>query len=824
MKTLALLLAASLGSASAAAISHLLDAPLLFVKRHSYTGIHIYDTCYKWPPGGGGIYVVENPSAPCTEWRIRTVVDDATPGSPGFGVYSHPELSWDATRLLFCFKGQPDGNTSIYEIGVDGKNLRRVTDPGPSCSSYKGSQSGQHDTAPAYLPDGRIVFLSTRLSGLVPCNNTGVAVLHVMNADGSDLHPISVNFVNEFDPAVLPDGRILFGRWEYVDKNALTIQSLWTCDPDGTQESALYANNMVFPEALLDARPVPGSPLIAATLAKHNGPPRGSVAFLDPRMGKNNPAALTNLEHPENPTHDTGESCEPWPLDNNTLLFSGRSQGAKRNAIQLRDRSGSYLTLLDDPAICLHSPMLVKPRPLPPVLADKTDRSKSTGRFFVQNIYDGLAGVARGDVKWLRVVEETSRTSESKMGGSPFNQTFLVSAALAFSVKDFLGVVPVDTDGSTYFEAPSGRALYLQALDADMRLVQSMRTFVQAAPGVTRSCVGCHEHKSSTPPFDARAAAVLAGAPKRLQSETWGGGAIDFPRDIQPVLDRHCVACHGGEKGIAAGIDLTGGWTAYFSIAYENLVSRRETQLVAHWIAGIDCMNGTAHWSSQIFPPRSHGSGAAPLAKLLMGGHGGRIADLTRRERDLLMAWMDSNGLYHGTWDQTESGAAIKEWQPARTALTAVMRDAGCVKCHGNEKGELLLFESDWFNLQTPELSRILRAPMAAGGAGLGLCRDRKVDPARQRVRLLVDGYAHAVKPVEQFTRRMLPPPDASGAPAVTFATAADPNRLRMLEIIRSARAAALTHPRVDLPGAEIIGGSSRKLTRAAADVSPASR
>ena len=77
-----------------------------------------------------------------------------------------------------------------------------------------------------------------------------------MNADGSDIHPISVNFVNEFDPAVLADGRILFGRWEYVDKNALTIQSLWTVNPDGTQETAFYANNMVLPEAILDARPV----------------------------------------------------------------------------------------------------------------------------------------------------------------------------------------------------------------------------------------------------------------------------------------------------------------------------------------------------------------------------------------------------------------------------------------------------------------------------------------------------------------------------------------------------------------------------------------
>ena len=111
-----------------------LDAPLLFVKRHSFQGLHIYDTFYKWPPGGGGIYVIENPSSPRSQWTIRPVIDATTPGTLGIGVYSHPELSWDARKLLFCFKGEPAGSTSIYEIGIDGKGLRRLTDPGPSCA------------------------------------------------------------------------------------------------------------------------------------------------------------------------------------------------------------------------------------------------------------------------------------------------------------------------------------------------------------------------------------------------------------------------------------------------------------------------------------------------------------------------------------------------------------------------------------------------------------------------------------------------------------------------------------------------------------------
>ena len=785
----------------------LLDAPLLFVKRHSYTGIHIYDTFYKWPPGGGGIYVLENPAAPREQWRIRPVIDPTTPDTLGEGVYSYPNLSYDATRLLFCFKGEPDGNTSVYEIGIDGSGLRQLTDPEPYCEIYQGSLGGQHDVAPAYLPDGRIVFLSTRPSGLVPCNNTGVAILHVMNADGTDIHPISVNNVNEFDPAVLPDGRILFGRWEYIDKNALTIQSLWTVNPDGTNETAFYANNMVFPEAILDARPVPGSHLVVGTFAKHNAPPRGSIAMVDPHRGKNAVEAIYNFEHPDNPLIDTGESRSPWPINEDVVLFSGRPEGHTRNVLEMIDRAGRRVVIHSDPEICLHCPMLVKPQPVPPVLPAMTDRTATTGNFFVQDLYEGLEGVARGEVTHLRVIEETSRVSPAHPGGNPYNQTFLISGALGWSAKNFLGVVPVDEDGSAYFEVPAGRAVYLQALDAEGRLVQSMRTFVQAAPGTTRSCVGCHEHKSSTP-LSGEFAAALTREPSQLEPESWGSGLIDYPSMVQPIFDKHCAACHGGEEGFGAGIDLTGGWTEHFSISYENLTTRRETQLIADWIAGIDCMNGTAFYSSEIFPPRSHGSGAAPLADVLVDRH----PELSRAERDLLMAWIDTNGIYYGTWDYTAHGHVTQGWGEARQALIAEMHAAGCMECHG-ENGRPIYFEADWFNLREPERSRILRAPLAEGGEGFGaaLCRNRKIDPRQQRVRLLRNGYAHAVLPVEAYAPEPFLPPDRSGEPVISFASTEDPHYQAMLDIIRRAQQQALAAPRVDMPGAEVIPGAFRQ-------------
>ena len=730
------------------------------------------------------------------------MIDPTTPGTLGLGVYTHPELSWDATKLLFCFKGQPQGSTSIYEIGIDGRGLRRVTDPSPQCDCYKGSHGGQHDIAPAYLPDGRIVFLSTRPSGLVPCANEGVSILHVMNADGRDIHPISVNNVNEFDPAVLPDGRILFGRWEYVDKNALTIQSLWTINPDGTQETALYANNMVFPEAILDARPVPGTHLIVATLAKHNSTPRGSIAFIDPHAGKNDPrdrqprASRRPDLRPRRFLRALAGDARHGDLQRPAGRPEAERAGDDRPR---RPPRGRALRPRDLPALADAHQAPALPGGVP----DTIDRKSRVGRFFVQDVYRGLDGVRRGEVKQLRVIEETSRVSPTPGGRQPYNQTFLVSAALAFSVKNYLGVVPVAADGSAYFEVPSGRAVYLQALDADGRLVQSMRTFVQAAPGTTRSCIGCHEYKSARRPrrllarsADARAdaapARVVGHRLRRLphpHPARVGQALRELPRGpagdrrrpgSQRRLDRafqHQLREPGEPPGNAVGRLLDRG----------NRLHERHGLLV-----------------DAAIPAPGPWVGGCPAGQAAGGGPW-RANPGSPAERDLLMAWIDGNGLYHGTWDYTRHGCAIAAWDEIKKSVLSQMKPAGCVRCHA-------AVENDWINLQTPELSRVLRAPLAKGQdeVGLGLCRDRTVDPKRPRIRLLWNGYAHAVLPLEKFPRQAIVPRNTEGPAVVSFASTADARYRALLDAIRAGRQKALAAPRVDMPGAEILSGECR--------------
>ncbi|MDR2761959.1 MAG: hypothetical protein LBB88_05110 [Planctomycetaceae bacterium] len=800
-----------------------IETPLLFVKRHNYIGLHIYDTFYKWRPGGG-IYILENPSDPPEKHRIKTVIDPSTPQTLGEGMYSHPDLSWDATRILFCFKSSKNDGTSIYEIGINGKNLRQITNCKSNfCNKYQGVGGGNHDFMPAYLPDGRIVFTSTRFSGLVPCANNGVNILHVMNADGSNIRPISVNNVNEFDPSIMPDGKILFGRWEYIDKNALTQQSAWSVFPDGTNETALFANNLVFPESTLQLRSVPNSPhLICATFAKHNAPPRGSIAMFDIRKGKNEITAITNFENPQNPTHDLGESCDPFPLSENLVIYSGQPNKGQKNSIMMINRNGKKITIISDPNIDLHNPIPVETRTVPPIISDQTNTTQTEGNFFVHDIYAGIPEVKRGSVKWLRVIEETSRISPSP-GPTILNQTFLVSAALAFSSKNYLGIVPVEKDGSAFFTVPSGKAVYFQLLDENYKLVRSMRTFVQAAPGTTRSCFGCHEY---TPTSESHRKGT--GNVKQLKTESWGSGPIDYPSMIQPIWNRNCVNCHGGKDGIAEGLDLTGGWTEYFNNSYENLISRREVIYTSPLIGGIDCMNGTAHWSAQIFGAYAHGSGKSPLADVVVSGHKNRLPNLTKSERELVLAWIDSNGLYYGTWNYTKNGYTLPKWQNLKAELINVMKDAGCTNCHADEKGNISRFEPDWINLEKPEWSRILRAPMSNvadknsdknsdNNLGLGFCRENKVDQNWKRIRILTNAtYAHAVLDLERFPsqvwRKWNKDINETGKPVISFESVNNPHYQKMLHLIESARYEILNNPRIDMPGAVSVGGQFRQI------------
>lgn len=777
-----------------------LDAPLLFVRRQPFMAGHIYDDYLPWRPGGG-IYIIENPDAPLDKQVVRAVIDPDSPETLGEGVYRDPDISYDGRRIVFAFKGSQAGGTSIFEIGVDGKGLKRLTNPDSDCNYLKPQPGlvgrGHHDITPCYMPDGRIAFTSTRTGGHVMCFSSYIDTLHTMNADGSDIKCISVNNQNEFDPSMMHDGRILYGRWEYVDKTALYMQSLWTVNPDGSGETAFFANNMAKPTALLDARAVPDSRLIVAALTPHNGQAVGAIAMIDPLVGKNSLDAIANFTPKYRKEMDQGlrrGPSDPWPLSEDLVLIANNDQehGA-HGVIELIDRHGYKAVIHRATDISCYAPMLVKPRTKPHVKPSQI-RPGMPGMFMVHDIYQGMEGVERGTIKKLRVIESTSRVSGIPPGGRWWNQAFLVSWQGSYDVKKFYGVIPVEEDGSAFFEAPVGKALYFQALDRDGRMVQSQRTFIQAVSGITRSCMGCHIKEDNAAPVNTgKLPQALKKPASKLQPESWGMGFVDYPTMVQPVLDKHCVSCHGGEKGIKGGIDLTGGWTYAFSISYETLLKNT-------LVGFLNCNNGSVR-TSEILDPMTHGSGAAPLTDLLLKEHRDKIKNLSKSELDLLLVWMDGNCNYYGTWDYSPH-AVCRVGPRTRDMLLAEMDKTGCLKCHQKDIG------NDWINLKTPERSRVLRAPLAKANRGLGLawCRERKAQPVDMPL-------VQRQQPPDVFRPRKKAKRNEEGKTVVLFQDTTNASYKAMLKVITQARNTALKTPRVDMPGAEIVKGKCRELT-----------
>jgi hypothetical protein len=235
-------------------------------------------------------------------------------------------------------------------------------------------------------------------------------------------------------------------------------------------------------------------------------------------------------------------------------------------------------------------------------------------------------------VTHLRIVQVLLKTT-------PNAESPRVGAAFASPGKQVLGTVPVETDGSALFEVPARTPVLFQALNAQGRAVQTMRSLVYLQPGEYRSCIGCHEQRKTTSSVGAPAQA-LARAPSRIKPGPDGSRPFSYPRLVQPILDRHCVRCHDGKE--SGRPVLTSEPEGDFTKSYNALVSR---------------VSFTA-WSrpQQNYEPMTEplrfGAVASPLAKMLDRGHG--KVTLTPEDRERLNTWMDANALFYGTFDVKE--------------------------------------------------------------------------------------------------------------------------------------------------------------------------
>lgn len=692
-----------------------------------------------------------------------TVLVDAKGGS-----IRDPQVHYDGRKILFAYRKSGSDYYHLYEIGVDGTGLRQITS-GPF-----------DDYEPTYLPDGGIVFVSTRCRCWVNCWMTQVGVIYRCDAGGGNIRRLSYSGEHDNTPWVLPDGRILYTRWEYVDRSQVEFHHLWTMNPDGTAQMILFGN-MHPGTVMIDAKPIPGT--------------NKSVASFSPGHGVTDHKGIATIVSPANGPDDLPSACalhkrplieDPYPLSEDCFLV------ARGKQILIMDRTGNTAaayTWQGDGDVREPRPVLARARE--PVIPSRVDWDKTTGRLVLSDIYQSrnMQGVRHGEINKLLVLEILPK--QVNFSGGPD----LVSWLGTFTLERVLGTVPVEEDGSAYFQLPACRPVFFVALDENDLSVKRMHSFTTVMPGESAGCVGCHEPRTRTPEIS-QLADVQAMCRRPSQIEPFEGfpDVLDFTRDIQPILDEHCVECHNYTKR-EGGVILSGDLGPQWSHSFFSLFAHLQVA---------DGRNGLGN-----YPPRTIGSSASPLLEKLDQSH--YDVRVSPGQWRTVWLWIESGAPYAGSYaglrNERDQAVAYRAVANVFHQGADVLRRR-CSECHvlgdpRNEKGKPLPF--------SPITARNTR----------GLSRRIGI---HERVVLPDDPLTRfSTHILLNFSRPNLSPlvlgPLAKeaggyGSCGSVFATTDDPDYRRLVSAIDNGKAELDAAPRYGTPGFRPNGQYVREMIR----------
>ena len=723
---------------------------ILFAVRELYEDTRPFASFGMYSDGSGYAHAPDGSQLCKLNLRTRHVtvlLDDLKGG------IRDPRVHYSGRKLLFSYRKGGTHYYNLYEINTDGSGLKQLT------------FGDWDDMDPAYLPDGGIIFVSSRCKRFVPCQRIRAAILYRMDADGSNMLCLSANNVGDDRPAVLPDGRVIYTRWEYVDRSAQKFRDLWVMNPDGTGQMVLFggmARPMGNYFAKCDALPIPKTDKIMSVFSPALGHREnaGNVMVVDVKAGpddwsnaKQISPKLPNLVWSAGLGYGREGFRDPYPLSKDCFLV------AQDKSLLVLDSSGETKEFYKAGKM-VHDPRVICPRPREPVIPSRSDPQKTKGQFILANVYHGrnMKGVKQGDIKGLLILEDLPK---------PYSYPFwqgAISVQGTHTLHRILGTVPVEPDGSASFEVPALRGLFFVALDKKGLAVKRMQSYTMVMPGETLGCVGCHESRTATVDVVGNNTLMaLKRSPSRIKPFADVPEVFDYPRDIQPILDRHCVSCHSAEKP-SGHVILTADNNELFTQSIYTLLAYQQ-------ISDTRRLDGDGN-----SPPWGFGTSASPLMHKIDGSH--YDAKLTKHECDLIRLWIESGAVFAGTYAVYNS----VDSQVSRAAnahgpsLDAIIQKR-CLTCHKTtDKLSRRAREKQWsdilpmyslnlYNLSYPEKSTILLSSLAKEAGGYQWCKDKE------------------------------------GCPVAVFRDAKDPDYQCILQAIRAAKGRQEKAGRFDLPG-----------------------
>lgn len=546
-------------------------------------------------------------------------------------------MHWNADRMLFTSVDSAR-RWHVFEVNTDGTGVKNLTAaiPEPDVEFADG----------AYLPDGRLIINTTLGYHGVPCVDGADAVGNFALYDPKTgyLRRLTFDQDNNWNPTVMNNGRVMYTRWEYTDLIHYFSRFVMHMNPDGTENKNLYGSGSWFPNSTFDMQPLPGgSSAFVGIISGHHGIARsGRLIIFDPaKSRKEEKGMVQEIPFSSRPIEPIikdemvngvwPQFIKPHPLNDRYFLVTAKLTPNSLWGIYLVDIYDNVTLVVESEGDGYINSIPEVKKVIPPVIPDKINPDSKEATVFIQDIYEGegLPGVPRGTVKKLRVLayEYAYRDSPSNHAAQGIQS--------GWDIKRLLGEVPVEADGSAIFTIPANTPVSLQPLDSLGRAIQWMRSWFVGMPGETVSCVGCHEDQNLMP-IPKR---VIASQKKASKIEVPEGGArpFTFELEIQPILDRACVACHNNEKA-AGGKNFTGG-------RYDNLYKFSDSYLDFHpyfYRQGPEA-------DMYVLAPYEFNASNSEMVQMLRNGHHG--VKLTDKEWKTLYNWIDFNAPYHSTFD-----------------------------------------------------------------------------------------------------------------------------------------------------------------------------
>lgn len=399
----------------------------------------------------------------------------------GSGAIGSPSTSYDGKSILMAMAAEGESFFHIYRVPIDPASLGRSGPP------QRLTDGPFHDIDPAELPDGRIVFTSTRAGSFEEYHNPPSRALFVMQPDGSRIRPITSTLTFDNEPKVTADGRIAFIRTDNFFDRAKVETQIHVIRPDGTDGLT---------EIGADVGADYGVRLRALGYGSPAPLPDGRLACISSR---GNFICTPGAAEPSF-QRLSGGLGDLAPLPDGRLLATVLRPEVTRMVSDvlavLDPRDNRLVSIYESPDGSIHSPVYLGPRPRPPVLADAVDhrragRPGATGVLFCQNVrFTRKTKADWQQIRAIRVLGAKALTTRS-------SHSHIVHAGHE-TVE--LGTVPLAPDGSFAVEVPADMPLALQAVDAEGRSELNEMSWIYVRPGERRSCLGCHHSRNATPP------------------------------------------------------------------------------------------------------------------------------------------------------------------------------------------------------------------------------------------------------------------------------------------------------------------------------------